>query len=90
MKKIAILLLFATALSTFTGCNTTSEQPADTSATTTATTTTDSSTVTPDNSSIHNVKLNEDTTSTKVVVNKSTPQTEERDGYSLVTSGAEW
>ena len=90
MKKIAILLLFATALSTFAGCNTTSEQPADTSATTTATTTTDSSTVTPDNSSIHNVKLNEDTTSTKVVVNKSTPQTEERDGYSLVTSGAEW
>ena len=38
----------------------------------------------------HTVTLNEDLTTTQTVVLPGTPQTEEYDGYRLITSGAEW
>ncbi len=92
MKKTALLLLLAslltTSLTAFTACTST-EQPADT--TTASTTTSQPNTNTPPSSSVeHNVKLNEDLTSTKLVVQKSNPTTETYDNYSMVTSGAEW
>ncbi|MGM9647367.1 MAG: discoidin domain-containing protein [Eubacteriales bacterium] len=96
MKKTAILLLLATALTAFAACN--SGTPSDTTAdqssevTTTAPTTTE--TPAPDDKPTttveHDVKLNEDTTTLKTVVAASDPKTEEYDGYSMVTSGAEW
>ena len=93
MKKLAILLLLATALSAFAGCNTTPEQTTDTTvdSTTEATTTQAPSSATPSTDKIeHNVTLNADLTSSKVVVEASDPTTVEMDGYSMVTSGAEW
>lgn len=91
MKKTAFLLLLATLLSGFAAC-TSAEQPADTSPTTTVETTSEPDNITPPPASNieHTVKLNEDLTVNKVVVEKSEPQTEEYDGYSMVTSGAEW
>ncbi len=93
MKKTAFLLLLATLLTSFAGCAST-EQPTDTTTaeTTTAATTTNQNNISlPPSSSVeHTVKLNVDTTTTKLVVEKSEPKTEEYDGYSMVTSGEEW
>lgn len=93
MKKTALLLLLAMMLSGFASC-TSAEQTADTTteATTTEATTTYEPVVTPPPSSgvEHTVKLNENLTPNKVVVEKSDPVTKEFDGYSMVTSGAEW
>lgn len=93
MKKTAILLLLATLVSTplaiFTSC--TSQEGAKATTTTTVTTTTkDPGTMNTPSKVQHNIKLNKDLTTMKTVVNASTPKTEEYQGYSMVTSGAEW
>ncbi len=92
MKKTALLLLLATLLTSpltlLTACQTQDTPPATT--TTTATTTTEPEFIPPTVKVQHNVKLNEDLTSTKLVVEKSDPKTEEYDGYSMVTTGAAW
>lgn len=90
MKKTAFFLLLAMLLTSFAACSS-NEQPVETTGATTEATTFEPQTNPPPASNVqHSVKLNEDTTSTKVVVEKSTPKTEEYDGYSMVTSGAEW
>lgn len=97
MKKTAILLLLATALTTFASCS--GSAPAgETTApvTTVATTTAPVDNTTPPSggntstSTDHTVKLNADTDTLSTVVQASDPTTEEYDGYSAVTSGAEW
>lgn len=96
MKKTAIILLLATALSTFAACSSGTPDATD-AATTPAETTTATTTSpiivdppTPNNTVEHTVKLNQDLTTLKTTVEKSEPKTEEFDGYSMVTSGNEW
>ncbi|MBQ8288773.1 MAG: discoidin domain-containing protein [Clostridia bacterium] len=102
MKKIALVLLLATALTTFAACS--GNDPAETTAASETTTTADAATTTtaapednttPNNPGTstnieHNVKLNQDLTTLKTVIEKSDPANEEYEGYSVVTSGAEW
>lgn len=99
MKKIALLLLLSTMLTTsltvFTACSSEETDAVETTAPETTTPqVTDDPTIpsTPGSNSTleHNVKLNEDLDTMKVVVEKSEPKTEEFEGYSMVTSGAEW
>ena len=99
MKKIALVLLLATALTSFAACagktsaETTTVADTTTTAAPTTTTRAPDSTTNPTTSTVtieHNVKLNQDMTSLKTVIEASTPTTEEFEGYSAVTSGAEW
>ena len=79
MKKTAFFLLLAMLLTSFAACSS-NEQPVETTGATTEATTFEPQTNPPPTSNVqHSVKLNEDTTSTKVVVEKSTPKTEEYD-----------
>ena len=98
MKKTAIILLLATALATFASCG--SDTPSDTSADQTTAATTTAVTTSPiivddrnPSSSTnveHTVKLNQDLTSLKTVVEASDPTTMEFEGYTAETTGAEW
>ena len=99
MKKIALLLLLSTVLTTsltvFTACSSQETGATDTTpSVTTAPQATDAPTIPSapgSNSTLeHNVKLNADLDTMKVVVEKSEPKIEEYEGYSMVTSGAEW
>ncbi len=95
MKKTAILLLLATALTTFAACggNTPAETSGADAPTTAATTTTAPDIVDPskpNNQVEHTMVLNKDTETLTKVIDKSEPKTEEFEGYSMVTSGNEW
>ena len=91
MKKAALLLLLATVMLGAVAC--TSDSGETTTTTTTAQTTT---TVTTQQAPVqkpaveHNVTLNTDLETLKTVVESSSPKTEEFDGYTMKTSGAEW
>ncbi len=94
MKKTAIILLLATALTSFAACSSSNtSDPADvTTVETTAATTTQEIIVNtnPVTTIEHDVKLNQDLTTLTTVVEASDPTVVEFDGYSAVTSGAEW